>query len=56
MKIKIQENNNNQKILINDIDFSSIIKKYEIARTDNIRENNLILTISLDNVELDIKH
>ncbi len=52
--IEIIKNNKEEVIKTDNYDLSSIIKKYEIVRTENIRENNLILTIPLDNVKINI--
>ena len=51
-EIKIIENKNSKKILIGNCNISGVVKKYEIVRTENIRENNLILTIPLESVEI----
>lgn len=52
--IEIIKNNKEEVIKTDNYDLSSIIKKYEIVRTENIRENNLILTIPLDDVKINI--
>ncbi len=53
-KIIIQEKNNNKKISVKELELTDIVKEYEIVRTENVRKNNLILTIPLDNVQIDI--